>query len=101
MQPVLGAGGNHVPNVPRLVEPCDACGEPIPKTAVEIEGPIIKGAVVKFHVRCFALCRPKRKREANKGRARASSCTPAVSNEHCRPASTTSRRVSSSCPTSV
>ena len=66
-KPVLGAGAGPRAYVPRLVEPCDACGEPIPKTAVEIEGPIIKGAVVKFHVRCFTLWQTERKAEANKG----------------------------------
>jgi hypothetical protein len=48
-------------------EPCDACAEPIPKAAVEIEGPIFKGAVVKFHVRCFTLWQTEREADTNKG----------------------------------
>jgi hypothetical protein len=46
-------------------EPCDACAEPIPKAAVEIDGPIFKGAVVKFHVRCFTLWQTEREAEGS------------------------------------
>ena len=46
-------------------EPCDACAEPIPKTTVEIEGPLFKGAIVKFHVRCFTLWQTERETEEN------------------------------------
>jgi hypothetical protein len=46
-------------------EPCDACAEPISKTTVEIEGPLFKGAVVKFHVRCFTLWQTERESEVN------------------------------------
>lgn len=46
-------------------ELCDACAEPIPRTTVEIEGPLFKGAVVKFHVRCFTLWQTERVAEDN------------------------------------
>jgi hypothetical protein len=46
-------------------EPCDACGEPIPAATVEIEGPLFKGAVVKFHVRCFTLWQTEREAGKN------------------------------------
>jgi hypothetical protein len=46
-------------------EPCDACAEPISKTTVEIEGPLFKGAVVKFHVRCFTVWQTERESEEN------------------------------------
>jgi hypothetical protein len=44
-------------------EPCDPCAETIPKATVEIEGPLFKGAVVKFHVRCFTLWQTERESE--------------------------------------
>ena len=46
-------------------EPCDACAESISKTTVEIEGPLFKGAVVRFHVRCFTLWQTERESEEN------------------------------------
>ena len=41
-------------------EPCDVCAAPIAQTTVEIECPLFKGAVVKFHVRCFMLWQTER-----------------------------------------
>ena len=46
-------------------EPCDTCAEPIFKTTVEIEGPLFKGAVVKFHVRCFTVWQTERESDEN------------------------------------
>jgi hypothetical protein len=47
-------------------EPCDACAEPTSKTMVEIEGPLFKGAVVKFHVQCFTLWQTEREAAENR-----------------------------------